>query len=583
MGCSDSKPADSKPAAGGGAAKGGQNRQLKPAATPGASPNATAASAAKAAEDEAKKKKKAEEEAAAAAAAAAARKAAEEKVAADKKAAEEKAAADERKKAEEAAAKKKADDEHAAADAKAKEAADAAERKAKEEKAAAEAAASKKAEEAARAAEEARKAAEVEAAEAARKAEEAAAAEAAAAAAPVDQTLVGMAEPAEEVTADVTVTATKRKKRVHRALDLEGVKKKISHDTAKYKLGGRLGKGAYGVVVRATDEETGEEVAIKRISKEVLAKEGEAGEKRLYREVAIMGSLHHDNLVNLIELLNREESGEVWIAIELVEGVELMNKIDQATKPGVPGGLSEDLARNYFQQLVVGLNYVHSQGVVHRDLKPENILITHDDVCKITDFGLSNVQNTDTMGQVPPNMNMQTCCGTPYYVAPEVVTRKSGYNGFTADVWSLGIILYVMLLGDLPFTAKDLRSLLRKIGKGEYKISEKAKLSAGARDLIKEILNPKAEERITLKGIAEHTWFTEGGFDTGLLEVKDRLDATAVDLLQTTLGGWAKSKPSLKAAEVRVQPSPRDQHTRTSTYTYTGARQEDCRARQGQG
>eukprot|EP00754_Rhynchopus_humris_P020284 Rhum_TRINITY_DN14689_c14_g2::Rhum_TRINITY_DN14689_c14_g2_i1::g.109861::m.109861 len=341
------------------------------------------------------------------------------------------------------------------------------------------------------------------------------------------------------------------RQRITRTLDIEGVKQRMSCEKGKYELGEKLGKGTYGVVMRATDRSNGRDVAVKRISRKVLRKEGEAGEKRLYREVAIMGSLHHENLVNLIELVNREDLREMWVIIELVEGVELMYKIDQASvrRRGSVGGLSEPAARNYFQQLVVGLNYVHSQGVVHRDLKPENILITHDDVCKITDFGLSNVQNTDTMGQVPPNMNMQTCCGTPYYVAPEVVTRKSGYNGFTADVWSLGIILYVMLLGDLPFTAKDLRSLLRKIGKGEYKISEKAKLSAGARDLIKEILNPKAEERITLKGIAEHTWFTEGGFDTGLLEVKDRLDATAVDLLQSTLGGWAKSKPSLKAVE----------------------------------
>ena len=330
-------------------------------------------------------------------------------------------------------------------------------------------------------------------------------------------------------------------KRKVRTLDLEAVKSIISNDTSKYTLGARLGKGAYGVVVRATNEVTGESVAVKKISKEVLAKEGEAGEKRLYREVAIMGALQHPNLVNLIELLHKEESQEVWIVIEVVEGAELMNKIDRESK------LSEDLARKYFRQLVCGMYYVHSQGVVHRDLKPENILVTHDDVCKITDFGLSNVQNTDTFGQVPNNLNMKTCCGTPYYVAPEVVTKKEGYNGFTADVWSLGIILYVMVVGDLPFTAKDLRALLRKIGKGDYKIPESAGLSDSCKDLITKTLNTKADERYTLTQISEHPWFVEGGFDRALMDVGDSgLDKTAVDHLQNTLGGWGAMKKKVE-------------------------------------
>eukprot|EP01061_Rhynchopus_euleeides_P016189 TRINITY_DN273_c2_g2_i1.p2 TRINITY_DN273_c2_g2~~TRINITY_DN273_c2_g2_i1.p2 ORF type:complete len:563 (+),score=293.72 TRINITY_DN273_c2_g2_i1:58-1746(+) len=352
--------------------------------------------------------------------------------------------------------------------------------------------------------------------------------------------------PAVEVTPapvvkEVPLKVEERGNRKVRTLDLEGVKAMISTSTEKYQLGERLGKGAYGVVVRAKNTETGEDVAVKKISKEVLAKEGEAGEKRLYREVAIMGSLNHPNLVNLVELLNKQDTNEVWIVLEIVEGVELMNKIDRETK------LTEKLARTYFQQLVCGIHYVHSQGVVHRDLKPENIMVTHEDVCKITDFGLSNVQNTDTMGQVPQNLNMQTCCGTPYYVAPEVVTRKTGYSGFTADVWSLGIILYVMLVGDLPFTAKDLRSLLRKIGKGDYKIPEAAKLSSNAKDLITQILNPKAEERITLQKISEHPWFVEGGFDAKRMEVNDNgVDSSAVDLLQETLGSWGAAKKKVQ-------------------------------------
>eukprot|EP01059_Diplonema_ambulator_P010270 TRINITY_DN20285_c0_g2_i1.p1 TRINITY_DN20285_c0_g2~~TRINITY_DN20285_c0_g2_i1.p1 ORF type:complete len:527 (+),score=237.11 TRINITY_DN20285_c0_g2_i1:63-1583(+) len=327
-----------------------------------------------------------------------------------------------------------------------------------------------------------------------------------------------------------------KKKRVVHTLDLEGVKARISTDTAKYTLGERLGKGAYGTVVRAKNNETGEVVAVKRVSKALLAKEGEAGEKRLYREVAIMGSLNHPNLVNLNELLYKEADNEMWIVVEFVKGKELMQKITQETK------LDEDTARDYFQQLVVGLNYVHSQGVVHRDLKPENILLTDEGVCKITDFGLSNIQNTDTMGAVPANLNMQTCCGTPYYVAPEVVTKPKGYSGFTADVWSLGIILYVMLVGDLPFTAKELNALLKKIGKGDYTIPPEANLSEEAKDLIAQILNPKAHKRVKISEIAEHPWFVKGGFDKTRLEVKDKLDEKAVEALTATMDSWGAAK-----------------------------------------
>eukprot|EP01063_Lacrimia_lanifica_P034215 TRINITY_DN627_c0_g2_i1.p1 TRINITY_DN627_c0_g2~~TRINITY_DN627_c0_g2_i1.p1 ORF type:complete len:608 (+),score=247.46 TRINITY_DN627_c0_g2_i1:46-1869(+) len=344
--------------------------------------------------------------------------------------------------------------------------------------------------------------------------------------------------------ASAPAPAPVRKKRVVRTLDLEAVKECISTDTAKYSVGERLGKGAYGLVVRGTNVKTGEEVAVKRISKDLLKKEGPAGEKRLFREVAIMGSLNHPNLVNMTELMHYEAKNEMWIIVELVEGCELMNCVDREVR------LHEDTARSYFQQIVVGMNYVHSQGVVHRDLKPENILVTNDGLCKITDFGLSNVQNTDTMGHVPSNLNVQTCCGTPYYVAPEVVTKKEGYSGFTSDVWSLGIILYVMLVGELPFTAKDLRSLLHKISKGEYKIPAAAKLSNEAKDLLSRILVPKVKNRITLKEIAEHPWFTKGGFDESLMRVDDKqLDKRAVEHLTSVMDEWGQVKEASKEAD----------------------------------
>ena len=324
------------------------------------------------------------------------------------------------------------------------------------------------------------------------------------------------------------------KKRKVRTLDLEAVRNMISEDTNRYVLGDKLGKGAYGIVMKATDNETGEVVAVKRVAKSILAKEGEAGEKRLHREVAIMGTLTHPNLVNLKHLCYEATAKEMWIVVELVEGAELMKCIKDA------GKLDENTARGYFQQLVCGVNYVHSQKIAHRDLKPENILVTEDGKCKITDFGLSNVQNTDTMGAVPSNLNMQTCCGTPYYVAPEVVTKSEGYSGFTADVWSLGVILYVMLTGDLPFTAGDLNSLLRKIGRGDYKQPEG--VSDGAAGIIKKILNHKVAKRSTLLDISKDPWFVEGGFDAKRMENEGfefEIRDNASDYLSKTMAKWS--------------------------------------------
>eukprot|EP01059_Diplonema_ambulator_P010587 TRINITY_DN20597_c0_g1_i1.p1 TRINITY_DN20597_c0_g1~~TRINITY_DN20597_c0_g1_i1.p1 ORF type:complete len:431 (+),score=116.54 TRINITY_DN20597_c0_g1_i1:88-1293(+) len=294
----------------------------------------------------------------------------------------------------------------------------------------------------------------------------------------------------------------------------------------RYEKISKLGKGAFGTVWKARDLHTKAFVAIKIISKESLALD-EHGKERLSREVTIMKSLSHKNLVNLYGLITNDKEKEMWMIVEFVDGKDLMNKLQS-------GRLPEKLARNYFQQLLVGINYVHSQHIAHRDLKPDNILVTSKDLIKITDFGLSNFQAADDRGAVPSGFSLKTCCGTPYYVAPEVITssNKKGYSGFTCDIWSLGILLYVMVIGDVPFSGSDLKGLLQNITKGIFSFPSYPAVTPQVKSCIRSIL-VMPDKRVSLQQLAADPWVAEG-FDVSRMDVKNlNVESEDPDLMCT--------------------------------------------------
>ena len=265
-----------------------------------------------------------------------------------------------------------------------------------------------------------------------------------------------------------------------------------------------LGKGSFGEVKRGYEIETGKRVAVKVMKKEMLVRNTRTA-KQLYREISIMKSLSHPNVVNLLDTL--QTSNNIYMVMELVEGGELFQKIVDTRR-----GLEETMGRRYFQDLILGVRYVHQQGVAHRDLKPENVLLS-DAGLKISDFGLSNIQTTTQSGQVVDSMQLQTVCGTPNYVAPEVL-EKEGYNGFMADIWSCGVILFVMLAGYLPFTDPHIPTLLSKILDGKYELCPD--FSPGARDIVSRMLVRDPDRRIDMDGIIAHSWFNTG-FDSARL------------------------------------------------------------------
>lgn len=258
----------------------------------------------------------------------------------------------------------------------------------------------------------------------------------------------------------------------------------------KYQLGKTLGRGTFSRVKYAVDTTTNRPYAIKVIDRKMIKKENM--ESQLKREIAIMKILKHPHIVELKEVL--QSSKHIYIVLELVTGGELFDRIVQAKR------FSEKTARRYFQQLISGVYYSHSQGIAHRDLKPENLLLDENDNLKISDFGLSALSS----GSDGRHKLLTTTCGTPNYVAPEVLKEK-GYSGFRADIWSCGIILYVMLAGYLPFEDETMSGLFNKIENGVY--SFPAHFSLEIRKLISRILTVNPSKRLSLEQIMNHKWF----------------------------------------------------------------------------
>eukprot|EP00262_Sarcandra_glabra_P013261 TRINITY_DN3637_c0_g1_i10.p1 TRINITY_DN3637_c0_g1~~TRINITY_DN3637_c0_g1_i10.p1 ORF type:complete len:309 (-),score=45.62 TRINITY_DN3637_c0_g1_i10:312-1238(-) len=247
---------------------------------------------------------------------------------------------------------------------------------------------------------------------------------------------------------------------------------KVKRRVGKYEVGRTLGEGTFAKVKFARNSETAEPVALKILDKEKVLKHKMV--EQIKREIATMKLIKHPNVVRLHEVMGSKT--KIFIVLEFVTGGELFDKIVNH------GRMMEGDARKYFQQLINAVDYCHSRGVYHRDLKPENLLLDASGNLKVSDFGLSALSQ-----QVRDDGLFHTTCGTPNYVAPEVLNDR-GYDGATADLWSCGVILFVLLAGYLPFDDSNLMILYNKISVAEFTCP--SWLSFGARRLITRILDP---------------------------------------------------------------------------------------------
>lgn len=259
----------------------------------------------------------------------------------------------------------------------------------------------------------------------------------------------------------------------------------------RYELGRQLGQGTFAKVYYARNLKTGMSVAIKVIDKEKILKVGMI--EQIKREISVMRLVRHPNVVELYEVMASKT--KIYFVMEYAKGGELFAKVAK-------GKLKEDVARRYFQQLISAVDYCHSRGVYHRDLKPENLLLDENGNLKVSDFGLSALAESNRQDGL-----LHTTCGTPAYVAPEVINRK-GYDGCKADIWSCGVVLYVLMAGYLPFHDSNLMEMYRKIGKGEFKFPNW--FGPEVRRLLSKILDSNPSSRMSMAKIMDNSWFRKG-------------------------------------------------------------------------
>ncbi|KAK0658274.1 Carbon catabolite-derepressing protein kinase [Lasiodiplodia hormozganensis] len=280
---------------------------------------------------------------------------------------------------------------------------------------------------------------------------------------------------------------------------------KVNQRLGQYQIVKTLGEGSFGKVKLAVHVVSGQKVALKIIARKKLITRDMAG--RIEREIQYLQLLRHPHIIKLYTVITTPS--EIIMVLEYA-GIELFDHIV------AHGKMSEDKARKFFQQIVCAVEYCHRHKIVHRDLKPENLLLDENLNVKIADFGLSNIMTDGNF--------LKTSCGSPNYAAPEVISGKL-YAGPEVDVWSCGVILYVLLVGRLPFDDDYIPSLFKKIAQGSYTIPNY--LSSGAVRLIKKMLVVNPVHRITIAEIRQDPWFNrdlapylqlpaEEFFDTGV-------------------------------------------------------------------
>ncbi|XP_060167051.1 calcium/calmodulin-dependent protein kinase kinase 2 isoform X2 [Globicephala melas] len=318
----------------------------------------------------------------------------------------------------------------------------------------------------------------------------------------------------------------------------------------QYTLKDEIGKGSYGVVKLAYNENDNTYYAMKVLSKKKLIRQ--AGFPRrppprgtrpaprgciqprgpieqVYQEIAILKKLDHPNVVKLVEVLDDPNEDHLYMVFELVNQGPVMEV--PTLKP-----LSEDQARFYFQDLIKGIEYLHYQKIIHRDIKPSNLLVGEDGHVKIADFGVSNeFKGSDAL--------LSNTVGTPAFMAPESLseTRKI-FSGKALDVWAMGVTLYCFVFGQCPFMDERIMCLHSKIKSQALEFPDQPDIAEDLKDLITRMLDKNPELRIVVPEIKLHPWVTRHGAEP--LPSEDE-NCTLVEVTEEEVENSVKHIPSL--------------------------------------
>lgn len=263
-----------------------------------------------------------------------------------------------------------------------------------------------------------------------------------------------------------------------------------------YIIGKQIGQGAYAIVAFGIHKETSKKVAIKVYEKYKLL--DPQRRKSVRCEIRLMERLRHPNIVVFHEALDTPK--QIYLVMDFVGGGSLHHFLKKR-----PNRRTDDpLAKRLFFHVCQGIRYLHDRHIVHRDVKLENLLLDEQGVVKIIDFGFSTI--------VPPGKKLKVFCGTPSYMAPEIVARKE-YAGFCADIWAMGVLLYALLCGSFPFRGQNDRDLYRKITRGVFHIPEH--VSEGARAVLNRALTTDMTRRLTIDDLLADPWLSSHKEDTG--------------------------------------------------------------------
>ncbi|XP_012285143.1 serine/threonine-protein kinase MARK2 isoform X14 [Orussus abietinus] len=303
----------------------------------------------------------------------------------------------------------------------------------------------------------------------------------------------------------------------------------------KYKLLKTIGKGNFAKVKLAKHIPTGKEVAIKIIDKTQL---NPGSLQKLFREVRIMKMLDHPNIVKLFQVIETEKT--LYLVMEYASGGEVFDYLV------MHGRMKEKEARAKFRQIVSAVQYCHQKKIIHRDLKAENLLLDSEMNIKIADFGFSN--------EFTPGNKLDTFCGSPPYAAPELFQGKK-YDGPEVDVWSLGVILYTLVSGSLPFDGSTLRELRERVLRGKYRIP--FYMSTDCEGLLKKflVLNPMKRASLEVRGdknIMKDKWMNMGYEDD---ELKPYLEPEPDYKDHKRIGESAKALVSMGYSRTEIEDS----------------------------
>ncbi|KAI7903628.1 kinase-like domain-containing protein [Cokeromyces recurvatus] len=327
-----------------------------------------------------------------------------------------------------------------------------------------------------------------------------------------------------------------------------------------YLLKKEIGRGAFGTVHLGIDENTNTEYAIKEFSKSRLRKKEQMdlfrngrGRGRMMMgvnrrpkvsdnpldlvrgEVAVLKKLNHPNIVRLYEVLDDPSSDSLYMVFEMMHKGTLMNiEMGKVAKP-----YSNEEARRYFKEIMLGIEYLHANDIVHRDIKPDNLLLSKDDVLKIVDFGVSEMF-------VKGNDKLKKSAGSPAFMAPELcIARHGEVSGKATDIWSMGVTLYCMIFGKTPFVSENFLELYEMIKEAPIKYDCHKIIDENLMDLFHRILDRNPDTRITMKELREHPWITNNGTET-LISEEDNCDIVS-DVTEEEVNNAIKSIASIFA------------------------------------